>query len=59
MGKISIIPDRQNMDCSIALAKEYNAAFEYNDFWKPDVLENRKKQEGLYGIAHSIVPRKE
>ena len=47
MGKISIIPDRQNMDCSIALAKEYNAAFEYNDFWKPDVLENRKKQEEI------------
>ena len=32
-----IIPDFDNIQESLALAKEYNAGFEYNDFFNPKV----------------------
>lgn len=32
-----IIPSYDEIDKSATLAKEYNAAFEYNDFWSPKV----------------------
>ncbi len=47
MGQVYIIPDRQDMERFVSLAGEYGAAFEYNDFWKPDVLEERAKQERI------------
>lgn len=47
MGQIYIIPDRQDTERSIRLAEEYGASFEYNDFWKPDVLDDRAKQEEI------------
>ena len=47
MGQVYIIPDRQDVERSVSLAGEYGAAFEYNDFWKPDVLDDREKQEQI------------
>lgn len=47
MGQIYIIPDRQDTARSVSLIKEYDAAFEYNDFWKPEVLDDRRKQEEI------------
>ena len=47
MGQVFVVPDRQDMERFVSLAGEYGAAFEYNDFWKPDVLEDRAKQERI------------
>lgn len=35
-----IIPEYENIEQSLALAEKYNAAFEYNDFFKAAVFEN-------------------
>lgn len=46
-----IIPDFNNMRESLALAEEYHAAFEYNDFFEPDVYsdaEEIKKRISFY-----------
>mgnify|MGYP003447445328 CR=1 FL=1 len=46
-----IIPDFNNFRESLALAEEYDAGFEYNDFFNPDVYsdeEEIKKRISLY-----------
>lgn len=55
MGQIYVIPDRQDMERSVKLIKEYDAAFEYNDFWRPEILDDRKRQEEI--IEHYAVYR--
>lgn len=40
MKQILIIPDRNHLRESLELAKEYDAGFEYNDFFIPDVLDD-------------------
>lgn len=40
--KLLIIPDKNNIADSIAVAKRYNCGFEYNDFFHPDVLDNQE-----------------
>lgn len=47
MGDIYLIPDRNRIEESLALAKEYGAYFEYNDFFSPAVLEDVEKIEEL------------
>ena len=47
MGEIHLIPDRERIEESLALAEEYQAVFEYNDFFSPDVLDNKKQTEQL------------
>lgn len=47
MGQVYIIPDIQKTEQSLSLIKEYNGAFEYNDFWQPEVLGNIRKQEEI------------
>ena len=44
-GRWSIIPDMGDMDRYLALANEYDAAFEYNDFFWPHVYEDRDEIE--------------
>ena len=44
-GRWSIIPDFNNIEESIALAKEYDAAFEYNDFFDPTVYEDEAETD--------------
>lgn len=40
MKKFLIIPDKENISESLALAEKYNMGFEYNDFFMPDVLDD-------------------
>lgn len=42
LRQIEIIPDLDNLNRHIALAKEFDATFEYNDFYIPSVLEDDK-----------------
>ncbi len=44
-AKWHIIPDYDNIEKSLELAKQYNAAFEYNDFFKAFVFENEEVLE--------------
>ena len=41
VDNILIIPDKQNIEESLQLAETYHCGFEYNDFFLPDVLDNR------------------
>lgn len=47
MGRIYVIPDREDLERSLALIREYDGAFEYNDFWQPQVLDDPGRQEEL------------
>lgn len=47
MTRLEIIPNYNEIDKSIALAKEYGCAFEFNDFYLPDVLEDKRKQDKI------------
>ena len=47
MSKVYLIPDRKDIERSLELAEEYDCAFEYNDFFVPEVLDNPKKQEEI------------
>ena len=38
-----IIPNINDIETSISLAKRYNAAFEYNDFYRPEILTNEER----------------
>lgn len=40
MKQLLIIPDRRDIQQSLALAGEYGTGFEYNDFYAPDVLDD-------------------
>lgn len=56
MSRAYIIPDRAEIEKSLRLAGEYGCAFEYNDFYIPAVLDDRKKQEEIiefYAKHHS------
>lgn len=44
-GRWSIIPDFNNIEESVALADEYDAAFEYNDFFEPTVYEDEAETD--------------
>ncbi|MDE6386840.1 MAG: sugar phosphate isomerase/epimerase [Lachnospiraceae bacterium] len=44
MNKLYLVPDRADMDRMCGLAKEYGCAFEYNDFYIADVMDEPKKQ---------------
>ena len=47
MKSISIIPKRDNIEESLRLSKEYNANFEYNDFFLPFILDDEEKKKEL------------
>lgn len=47
MGRRYIIPNRSEIENSVRLAGEYECAFEYNDFYLPEVLDNPGKQEEI------------
>lgn len=42
-----MIPDKNRMEEALELAKEYQAAFEYNDFFNPKVLDDERKIDEL------------
>lgn len=43
MDSIYLIPDVNNINKSITLAEKYNANFEYNDFFSPEILNDKDK----------------
>ena len=47
MSRLFLIPDIQDMERMKQLAGEYDCAFEYNDFYAPEVLDDRRKQEEI------------
>lgn len=47
MKQILIIPDINNIEETLKLAKEYNLGFEYNDFFAPDVLDDSDRLVAL------------
>lgn len=47
MKGLYLIPDKSQIEETIALAKEYHACFEYNDFFTGAVLDDREKQKEL------------
>lgn len=47
MKGLYLIPDKSQIEETIALAKEYHACFEYNDFFTGTVLDDREKQKEL------------
>lgn len=44
MKGLYLIPDKNNLDESLELIKENQAACEYNDFYVPEILDDKKKQ---------------
>lgn len=56
MKNIYLIPDRHNLEQSLQMKKEYGNAWEYNDFFMPEVLSDVKKQMEIincYAAVHS------
>jgi len=47
MKQVLMIPDRNHLEASLALASEYGIGFEYNDFFAPDVLEEEEKRQAI------------
>lgn len=47
MQQLYMIPDRNQIAESLELAEEYHAAFEYNDFFHPAVLDDKEKTKEL------------
>jgi len=45
MQQLYMIPDRNRIAESLQLSEDYHAAFEYNDFFNPTVLGDKKKTE--------------
>ncbi len=48
MKKLLMIPDINNLAESVELAKKYSLGFEYNDFFKPEVLDSREELQRIY-----------
>ncbi|MBQ2900515.1 MAG: sugar phosphate isomerase/epimerase [Agathobacter sp.] len=44
MKGLYLIPDKTNIEESLQLLKTYQGAYEYNDFFLPDILDDKKKQ---------------
>lgn len=44
MNAIYTIPDVENLEQSVSLSKQYKSYFEYNDFFLPHILDDKKKQ---------------
>ena len=49
-----IIPEYENIEKSLELANKYNAAFEYNDFFKPEIFENEELLEERIELYKSL-----
>lgn len=47
LKRLYVIPDRNDMEGSNELVKEYGCAYEFNDFYAPAVLDSIEKQEEI------------
>lgn len=53
MTQFLIIPQRHNLEESLALAKDYHLGFEFNDFYLPDVLDDASLCEDIIATYRS------
>ena len=72
MSRLHIIPDANRIEQSLELAEKYDAVFEYNDFFMPDMLDDEiavsrridlyrsldrsRKEDTLHGVFLDITP---
>lgn len=54
MGRILLVAKAEQLKKYKQLAKEYNAAFEINDFFQPSVLEDEKECERLISLYEQV-----
>ena len=54
MKKLYVIPNVDDIGASQALATEYGAAFEYNDFYFPAVLDNKETVEKIIAFYKAL-----
>lgn len=54
MKGLYLIPDKVNLEQSIQLLKECQGAFEYNDFFLPSVLDDKKKQMEIIEVYSKV-----
>lgn len=47
MSKLYLVPDTKDIERMSSLADTYNCAFEYNDFYMPDIMDNPARQEDI------------
>ena len=47
MSKLYLVPDRADLDRVCSLAEEYGCAFEYNEFYIPDTMDDPGRQEEI------------
>lgn len=47
MGKLYLVPDRTDMERVCSLAEDYGCAFEYNDFYAAEVMDDPGRQEEI------------
>lgn len=53
MGKIHIIPELNSIEEWLKLAEEYDCAFEYNEFFSPQVLDSIEQQNEIISAYQS------
>ena len=58
MKSLYIIPDRNDIDKSVEIATRYNACFEYNDFFEPNILDNKQEIDRLVKLYLSVNNKK-
>ena len=57
MNKILIIPDVTNLSEYEKLASKYNLGYEYNDFYKPDILDDERQLQNIIdNYMDSVLP---
>lgn len=54
MPELYIIPNRSCIEESMQLADEYRAHFEYNDFFSPDILDDKSKTAELTAFYRAL-----
>ena len=47
MSRFLIIPQLKELDKSLLLAEKYGLGFEYNDFFIPDIMEDKRLSDEL------------
>lgn len=47
MSKLYLVPDIKDMERMSSLADTYDCAFEYNDFFNPNIMDNPARQEDI------------
>lgn len=54
MEKLYLIPNKHDIEASLEIAQKYNACFEYNDFYTPDVLDDENTVSQLITFYKSL-----